>query len=133
MLSHGAIGSIIRERRPLAVLALLALMLPSLFALAGLHPPAGSTRLADGTVIICTDDGFVRVAADDPATAGHDLPCCMVCAHHHAPAALAGAGPRVGAARESGRRGGHLPPDQSAIAGSRQGPGGLRAPPPQPV
>lgn len=133
MLSNGAIGSIIRERRPLAVLALLALMLPSLFALAGLHPPAGTTRLADGTVIICTDEGFQRVAADDPATAGHDLPCCMVCAHHHAPAVLADAGPRVGASREIGRRGGALPNDQLAIAGSRHGPGGIRAPPAQPV
>lgn len=133
MLSRGAIGSIIRERRPLAVLAMLALMLPSLFALAGLHPPAGSTRLADGTVIICTDEGFQRVAADDPATAGHDLPCCMVCAHHHAPVVLTDAGPWVPAARASGGREGLLPTDQLAIAGSRHGPGGIRAPPAQPV
>lgn len=132
MLSRGAMGSIFRERRPLAALAMLALLLPSVFALAGLHPPLGATRLADGTVIICTDEGFARVAADDPVTERHDLPCCTVCAHH-APAVLAAAGPAADARPGSGRRGDPIPPDQLAGGGIRHGPAAIRAPPAQTV
>ncbi|TCT13378.1 hypothetical protein EDC22_101243 [Tepidamorphus gemmatus] len=133
VLLRGAIDPIFRERRPLAMLAVLALMLPSLFALAGLHPPLATTRLADGTVIICTDEGFARVAADDPATERHDLPCCIVCAHPQAPAVLVGAGPAADLGPGDGRRGDPIPPDQFAGSGIRHGPGAIRAPPAQPV
>ncbi len=78
----GIIRSLIRERRPFAVLAILAALLPSILSGAGLHGGAGGLRLADGSFVICTSNGFEPIA-DPSGTGEHDLnDCCKSsCVH----------------------------------------------------
>jgi hypothetical protein len=73
---NGIIRALFRERQPFAVLAILAALLPYVLSGAGLHSGSGGIRLADGSFVICTSNGFQRIA--DPAGTGeHDLnDCC---------------------------------------------------------
>jgi hypothetical protein len=56
--------------------------LPAVLAGAGLHGGTGGIRLADGSFVICTSDGFQRIA-DPSGTGEHDLnDCCKSgCVH----------------------------------------------------
>ena len=73
---QGVIRSLILERRPFAVLAILAALLPYVLSGTGLHGAPAGLRLTDGTLVICTADGFVRVGGDE-GRARHDVnDCC---------------------------------------------------------
>ena len=78
----GIIRSLIKERRPFAVLAIMAALLPTVLTGAGLHGGTGGIRLADGSFVICTSEGFERIA-DPTGTGEHDLnDCCKSgCVH----------------------------------------------------
>ena len=126
----GIIRSLIRERQPFAVLAILAALLPSVLAGAGLHGGPGGIRLADGTFVICTNDGFQRVA--DPAGQGeHDLnDCCKSgCVHAFSKIAIGPAPVRqpvrfaaaVSVVWPGSARAGHRPPASTRL--------NIRAPP----
>ncbi len=95
---RGVIGGLIRERRPFAVLAVLAALLPYVLSGAGLHG-ANGIRLADGTLVICTSEGFKRIA-DDRTGTGHDLnDCCKSgCIHAFSKVAI-GPAPAAGPVR----------------------------------
>jgi hypothetical protein len=79
----GILIGLLRERHPFVALALLALLVPSLFVAGGIHVHAAHTETAGATVVICTGDGFERVTignADDvPAT--HEQICHVACVH----------------------------------------------------
>lgn len=78
----GVIHSLIRERQPFVLLAIMALLLPAILSVAGLHAAVGSVRLADGTTIICTDSGFARIAYPDADVTHDQNSCCTTgCAH----------------------------------------------------
>lgn len=128
-MTRGALDPLLRERRPLAALAMLALLLPMLLSAAGLHTPIATTRLADGTVVICTHDGFVRVAADDPAAQPDDLPCCTACTPAGPGFALTGAVPAADVPRAFARLPVPAAPAGTLEDASRERPGAIRAPP----
>lgn len=85
----GIIRSLIRERQPFAVLAILAALLPSVLAGAGLHGGSGGIRLADGSFVICTSEGFEPIA-NPSGTGEHDLnDCCKSgCVHSYSKTAI---------------------------------------------
>ncbi len=124
----GVLQALIRERRPFAALAIMALLVPVLLTLAGLHAAIGATRLADGTVVICTSDGFVRIT--DPASVPdrHET-CCLNGCVHTGSSGLAGqtivpAGlPTLAALRP------HAVHDDHNVSASPALPGAIRAPP----
>ena len=90
---QGVIRSLILERRPFAVLAILAALLPYILSGTGLHGAPAGFRLTDGTLVICTADGFVRVA-DDAGGDRHDVnDCCKSgCIHAVSKTAIGPAG-----------------------------------------
>lgn len=137
MRPSGVIQALIRERHPFAVLAAFAILMPVLFSAAGAGTRLASFRLGDGTVVICTGDGFARIS-DPAAVPDGGLPheradCCATgCVHSGgmgiAPAGIASAGlPFVFA--------GHLraPASRPVHAAAHAAPGAIRAPPAKPV
>jgi Protein of unknown function (DUF2946) len=70
----GILRSLFRERHPFAVLAVLATLLPSVLAPVGVF--GSGLRLADGTLVICTGDGFERIADADRAGDHEPGDCC---------------------------------------------------------
>ena len=96
MSAGGALKELRRERHPLVALAVVAFILPYLFLAGGLHVHADAFHLGDGTVVICTGEGFERVASDDAPVLGEDgAACCGVFCPHAAPAAITGGGSPV--------------------------------------
>lgn len=129
MQRKGIIQSLIRERQPFAVLALLAFLLPGILAAAGLHASVGSFKLADGTTVICTDRGFVRVANPDARLGHAQSDCCETGCVHAVGAGLAGQ-PVTLAARAPFAIARVLGLDiESGHGASPAGPGAIRAPP----
>jgi hypothetical protein len=133
MKSAGIIQILIRERHPFAVLAILAFLIPALFTAVGLTGTITSFRLADGTTVICTGDGFVRIS--DPAAVPdsglqHDrTDCCGSGCVHAGGMGLAALGaPLISQPLVFGER---LSP--AAVASDRPAaphlPGTIRAPP----
>ena len=124
----GVIQPLIRERRPFAALAMAALLVPVLLTAAGLSAAIGASRLADGTVVICTSDGFIRVT--DPASYPdrHDTCCLNGCVHAGSPGlagqAIASAGLPTQAAQRM-----NAACDNRDASVSPALPGAIRAPP----
>lgn len=128
---NGIIRTLVRERHPFAVLAILAALLPTLLAGTGVF---GGVRLADGSLVICTNDGFVRVA-DKNQTGRHDPnDCCKSgCIHAFAKMAI-GPAPVVQPVRFVLSTGISWPPAAVPVrdGGIAVAPG-IRAPPAAPV
>jgi len=125
----GILQSLIRERHPFVVLALLAFLLPGVLAAAGLHVSVGSFRLADGTTVICTSDGFVRIA-DPDANAGHRQSDCCASGCVHAAGAGLETPPAPGVVRAPFAPARVRPLDaETARETVSAGPGAIRAPP----
>ncbi|MEJ8574103.1 hypothetical protein [Microbaculum marinum] len=133
MRSAGIIQTLIRERHPFAVLAILAFLMPGLLSAGGVAGAFSSFRLADGTTVICTGSGFARVA--DPASApdtrpGHEKTNCCATGCVHA----GGIGLAALAVAQDGLPldfGAPMRPHAAAsnIAAAPDAPGAIRAPP----
>jgi hypothetical protein len=129
----GVIRPLIRERHPFAVLAILAFLIPGLLSAAGATSSFTSFRLADGTTVICTGNGFVRVAksaAGPDADVRHDKSDCCAsgCVHAGGKTLPANAATPASVRLVFAVR---LSPAAvtSEIASSPDAPGAIRAPP----